>query len=80
MILIAVVAHRDAHGDELRVGIGAGVAPDFPGSGDYSPVPLPSLFYETDRFTIRTRGFGIEADVIPSRRIDFGPIIRFDTG
>ena len=69
-----------AGADTLKLGIGAGVAPDHEGSDEYRVVPFPSFSWETDLFTLRTRGPGLEADFVPSKAFGLGPILRDDFG
>lgn len=67
-------------GNELTIGLGAAVAPDYEGADEYRALPLPSLSWKTDLFTLRTRGPGIEIDLVPSPGFGFGPILRYDFG
>ncbi len=76
--LLAVSAGATA--DELRVGLGVGAAPQFAGSDEYRIIPFPSISYKTEKFEITTRGIGVQANLSQSKYVDFGPIIRLDTG
>jgi len=69
-----------AAADSLRIGVGAGFAPDYEGSDEYTVVPLPSFEYETDIVTVETSRLGLAADVVMARGVDAGPILRWDMG
>lgn len=68
--------------DELSgsIGLGTVVVPRFEGGSKYIPVPYIPLQLKYKGFQLRTRGLGLEADVIPSRIIDAGPIIQARLG
>lgn len=66
--------------DSLTIGIGAGVSTRFPGSDQYQPIPFPSIEYKFGGRALRTNQLGLEFDVSKDRMIDFGPIIRLNTG
>lgn len=69
-----------AVGDELKIGVGAAVVPQFEGADEYRFIPFPSLSFENDLLTVRNRGLGVEADFIPSPAFGLGPIISYDLG
>lgn len=64
----------------LTIGAGAAVVPDFEGSEDYQVVPIVPFTYKQNGFTLRARGLGVEADLVPSRAIEAGPLIRYNGG
>ena len=64
----------------LTIGAGAAIVPDFEGSEDYEVIPIVPFNYEQNGFSLRARGLGVEADLVPSRAIDAGPLIRYDGG
>lgn len=67
--------------NSLTIGIGAGVSNRYIGSEDFAPQPFPSIEYRFDGGrAIRTSQFGFEVDVTRSRAMDFGPIVRINTG
>lgn len=68
------------HADTVKIGIGAGVSPDYEGADEYRAIPFPSFSWESDLFTLRTRGPGLEADFVPSKAFGLGPILRYDFG
>ena len=67
-------------GDELTVGLGVAVAPDYEGADEYRVIPAPSISWKTSAFTLRTRGPGIEIDLVPGQGFGAGPILRYDFG
>lgn len=66
--------------DGFRIGIGAGVAPDYLGSDDYGFIPLPNFEWKHSGFAVRSSRLGAELDLLPMQGIDAGPILRYDLG
>lgn len=66
--------------NSLTIGIGAGVSNRFIGSDSFAPQPFPSIEYRFGGRVLRTSQFGFELDVTTSGPIDFGPIVRINTG
>lgn len=62
------------------VGLGVGVAPDYEGSNDYQAIPAPRLELRKGGYGVKTNRLGLEADLTASRRLNAGPIIRYDLG
>ncbi len=73
-------AGEAARADELTVGLGAATVPDTPGADSNKVIPFGNFFYESDTIRVRTSGLGLQADVVPSKGLDAGPVIRFDLG
>lgn len=65
---------------QTTVGFGGIVAPQFEGSADYTTRVAPSFSYKSESFSVRTAGPGLEADLLSSRAIDAGPILRYNFG
>lgn len=70
----------DGTGWKFRVGAGAFVVPDYPGSNDYELRPAPVLRAQKDNLYIETDGPGIRANVVPHGRFEIGPILRYGGG
>ncbi|MEM7568405.1 MAG: MipA/OmpV family protein [Pseudomonadota bacterium] len=66
--------------DSLTVGLGAAIAPRFPGADEYAPLPFPSFEYRFNGRTLRNSGFGFEVDLTKGSTLDFGPIVRINGG
>lgn len=62
------------------VTVGAGMAPDYEGSDDYTAVPLLGAKLEYDGYYIETRGLGLRANVSPWSGFEFGPAIGYNGG
>ncbi|MDJ0826305.1 MAG: MipA/OmpV family protein [Rhodobacter sp.] len=69
-----------AHADGPTFGLGAAVVPQFEGSSDYKVFPAPSFAFSLGPFAVRSNGPGAEADLVVSRSIDAGPIMRWNDG
>jgi MipA family protein len=65
---------------KVRMGLGAGVVPDYPGSDDYKFLPLPNFELSYGGYAFRSSRLGVEADVVAIPGLDAGPIIRYDGG
>ncbi len=65
---------------QVSVGVGAIAAPQFEGSKDFTVRAAPSFSFKSESFSVRTVGPGIEADLLSSRAIDAGPILRYNFG
>lgn len=65
-----------------QVSLGAGVAmvPQFEGSKEFDVRVAPSFSFQNDRFSARSSGPGIAVDVLPSRAVDAGPVLRYNFG
>ncbi len=71
-----------------RIGLGAGLAPDYLGSDDLVAVPLPSFAFNIGRIPIQNNLLGVEINIRPGFRAPasgeaifaYGPILRYDSG
>jgi outer membrane protein len=79
-IVLTLSSPLQASARELTLGAGAAYLPDHEGSDDYRFIPLAYLKYESEWITIRSSQLGLEADLIPSKAIEAGPIVRYDFG
>jgi MipA family protein len=60
------------------VGLGAGLAPDYEGSDEYTVVPIPQFRYNWENgYYINLLGPTLRANLIPSRTFGFGPLLRY---
>ena len=62
------------------IGIGIGRAPDYTGSDDHRIIPMASFSYDARIGKISSEQIGVKVDLIKSRRIDTGPILKYQTG
>jgi len=62
------------------IGVGIGVASEFPGSGDYEALPNGSFEIDTPVGILKNNQIGVQLDLIKSTSIDTGPIIRANFG
>ena len=72
---------RDApKGWSFTIGAGAGVAPDYEGSDDYTFVPIPVLRADWDNRFIELFGFKVTSNVINHPNWRLGPAFNFRNG
>jgi MipA family protein len=62
------------------VGLGVGIAPDYEGAKKYRLIPFAAFYYEADWGSITANGPGLEVDLVKSRKLDAGPILRYNFG
>jgi MipA family protein len=65
---------------QLSLGLGVAVVPQFEGSKDYDVRAAPVLSFKNDKISVRTNGPGLEMDLLSSRAVDAGPIVRYKFG
>lgn len=65
---------------EGRVGLGAGMAPEYEGADSYKPIPIVPLSLRYQGFGVQTAGRGLQFDVLPWRFINFGPVVQYRGG
>ena len=65
---------------ELTLGAGAGLLPDYPGADEFQFIPLAYLSYKSEWIGLRSNKLGLEADLVPWRAIEAGPVVRYDAG
>jgi len=65
---------------KANLALGGGLAPEYPGSGDYAPVAIPviDLEYRDRIFFSTVRGIGV--DIAGDEKLAIGPRITFDMG
>ncbi len=73
-------AAQEKEAPSLTFGAGVGATNDYEGSDEFQAVPLVSFEYVGRRFSVKSRGIGLEADVIPSPKLQFGPIVSYRFG
>ncbi len=64
----------------FTLGAGVAAAPDYIGSEDYEPLPIPFARAAMDQFFIEVRGTAIRANLVPSKWFKAGPVVRVNTG
>jgi len=66
---------------ELSLELGAGVAATQQAyTGDWAVLPAPSIAINYRGFSLRTRGPGLVADLVPSRLLSLGPFVQYSGG
>ena len=80
MLIVTLIFAKVALADELTLGTGILSSPSYPGANERVLRPVASVRWQTARFSIRNNGPGLEVDLVPSRKLDIGPILRFDGG
>lgn len=64
----------------FTLGLGAGVAPDYEGSEDYEPIPFATVRAQYQEYYAQLRGPNLKVNVVPSKLINFGPVIKYNGG
>lgn len=59
---------------------GAAYIPEYDGSEDYQTIPILAGQLNKGNYYVATRGLGVVANVIDSRRFNFGPVVNFRFG
>lgn len=77
-ILLFTFATSQVQADNLGLGIGR--APQYTGSGDYQAIPMASFSFDTRIGIIASEKLGVKIDLIKSRSVDTGPILKYQTG
>lgn len=62
------------------IGIGIGRSTQYTGSSDYQAIPLASFSFDTSIGIVASEQIGIKIDLIKSRSVDTGPILKYQTG
>lgn len=65
---------------ELSVGFGAAVLPPLADEADWRVFPAPSFRYQSGGYSVYSQGPGIGSDLVPSRALSLGPLIRYSGG
>jgi len=63
-----------------RVGAGFATTSEFPGSNDYRVIPLASFEVDTRLGTLSSEQIGLKLDIVAGRRLDTGPLLRYQGG
>lgn len=78
MLGLAVPAGADENPQHnLKIGLGAGVTPEYEGADEYRFLPVVPFRYEHKWVTIQTIGLGAELDVSRSDYFDAGPVFLY---
>lgn len=78
--LVALLASSAGAKAELTMGLGAAMVPQFEGSKDYGVRVAPNFSFKGETVSVRSNGPGIEVDLLSSRAVDAGPILRYKFG
>jgi outer membrane protein len=65
---------------ETTFGLGAIFVPQFESSSDFTTRIAPNFSFKNDEISLRSSGPGLEADLLSSRALDAGPILRYNFG
>lgn len=61
----------------LTIGAGGGIAPDYEGSNDYGFIPYGMIRVQRGPYWAALTGPELKANVVPSERFQFGPVIHY---
>ncbi|PTY37923.1 hypothetical protein BGP77_15800 [Saccharospirillum sp. MSK14-1] len=65
---------------DLSVGLGAAILPPLDNDDDWQVFPAPSFRYQAGGYSVSSQGPGISADLVPSRLVSLGPLLRYSGG
>jgi outer membrane protein len=78
--VVFLLISNDASADDITLGLGVGVAPEYLGSKDHVLTPLPSASISNGPLSIRTNNLGLEGGVEVMPNLTVGVIGRVDPG
>lgn len=78
VILLCATAGSQSHADSI--GIGFGATNQYKGSSDFKPIPLASFSFDTRIGIVANEQIGVKIDLIKSRTVDTGPLLRYQGG
>lgn len=64
----------------LKLSFGVGATNDYEGADEAKALPIAGFKYETPKFSFRSSGLGLEADMIPGPQFQVGPMIDYRFG
>jgi outer membrane protein len=78
VLLTLLLAISGAHAADVSVGGGIGFAPDYEGSDDYEPIPVPyfNVNYNHGMY-VKLLGFNLRANLIPEKTWSLGPVYNY---
>jgi outer membrane protein len=78
VLLTLLLAISGAHAADVSVGGGIGFAPDYEGSDDYEPIPVPyfNVNYNHGMF-VKLLGLNLRANLIPEKTWYLGPVYNY---
>jgi|APFre7841882724_1041349.scaffolds.fasta_scaffold00160_19 outer membrane protein len=73
---------RESRADwQARIGLGAGMVPDYEGSNDYQVVPsMYARIHWKSGYSIELEGLALRANLLPNDMWNFGPVVRYRMG
>lgn len=63
-----------------RVGLGAQAVPQYEGGDEYLVIPAINTELNYKGFQVKSRGLGVELDLVPIRAVDAGPVVNLRIG
>ncbi len=77
-----VAIERESKADwKARIGLGAGMVPDYEGSNDYQVVPaLYARIHWKRGYSVELEGLTLRANLLPNDMWNFGPVVRYRMG
>lgn len=80
LILVGALFPALAVAEPTRIGVGAVLTPQYEGSDAFTVRPAPSFAFSFGSVRVTSNGPGVAADLISTRGIDAGPILRYNFG
>jgi outer membrane protein len=65
------------NGATLQLSFGVGSTSDYEGADEVKALPIAGFNYETPKFSFRSSGLALEADMIPGPQFQVGPMIDY---
>lgn len=76
----ALAQAPSADGLSGGIDLGVGLAPDYEGSDDYAPIPFGRFELDYGGFALRSRGLGVQFDLLPDPDWSAGPVVAYSGG
>lgn len=80
LILVGALTPVLAMAEPTWLGVGAVLTPQYQGSDKFTVRPAPSFAFSLGSVRVTWNGPGVAADLISTRGIDAGPILRYNFG
>lgn len=76
---LMLLVFSNVNAADLSVGLGVALLPPV-GDEDWRVFPAPSFRYQANGYSVASQGPGIGSDLVPSRLLNLGPLVRYSGG
>lgn len=77
-VLLCALASSQTYANSVGVGIGR--SSEYTGSSNYQAIPMAAFSFDTRIGTVASEQIGVKIDLIKSRSMNTGPILKYQTG